>query len=200
MKRPAKLSAADADTRLSALPGWTRRGKKLHRAFTFRDFSEAFGFMARVALCGREAEPPSGLDERMEPRHGGSQHARHRRPHGARLPPRGGNEPPRGGMRIRFLLPNASCFAGPSGEGVFLRRERDGNWLTLPRPRKGSTCRLICTGEWPRLSPRLANSPRLNHFLRNTSFRAERKSTSTGTACEERGRESWLPCPRNAWN
>jgi 4a-hydroxytetrahydrobiopterin dehydratase len=50
MKRPAKLSAAAADARLSTLPGWTREGKKLHRTFTFRDFSEAFGFMARVAL------------------------------------------------------------------------------------------------------------------------------------------------------
>ena len=54
MKRPSKLSAADADARLSALPGWTRRGEKLHRTFTFRDFSEAFGFMARVALLAEK--------------------------------------------------------------------------------------------------------------------------------------------------
>ena len=50
MTRPAKLSAAAAAARLSGLPGWTRQGEKLHRTFTFRDFSEAFGFMARVAL------------------------------------------------------------------------------------------------------------------------------------------------------
>jgi 4a-hydroxytetrahydrobiopterin dehydratase len=56
MKRPAKLSAAAADARLSALPGWTRRGKKLHRTFTFRDFSEAFGFMARVALAAEKLD------------------------------------------------------------------------------------------------------------------------------------------------
>ena len=56
MKRPAKLSAAAADTRLSALPGWTRRGKKLHRTFTFLDFSEAFGFMARVALAAEKLD------------------------------------------------------------------------------------------------------------------------------------------------
>ncbi len=49
MTRPAKLSAAAAAARLSGLPGWTRQGEKLHRTFTFRDFSEAFGFMARVA-------------------------------------------------------------------------------------------------------------------------------------------------------
>ena len=54
MKRPAKLSAAAADARLSALPGWTRKGKKLHRTFTFHDFSEAFGFMARVALAAEK--------------------------------------------------------------------------------------------------------------------------------------------------
>jgi len=50
MTRPAKLSSAEADERLSALPGWTNEGEKLHRTFTFRDFSEAFAFMARVAL------------------------------------------------------------------------------------------------------------------------------------------------------
>jgi 4a-hydroxytetrahydrobiopterin dehydratase len=54
MKRLAKLSAAAADARLSALPGWTRKGKKLHRTFTFHDFSEAFGFMARVALAAEK--------------------------------------------------------------------------------------------------------------------------------------------------
>ena len=56
MKRPAKLSAAAAAERLSALPGWTRKGKKLHRTFTFRDFSEAFGFMARVALLAEKLD------------------------------------------------------------------------------------------------------------------------------------------------
>jgi 4a-hydroxytetrahydrobiopterin dehydratase len=56
MTRPAKLSAAAADARLSALPGWTRQGEKLHRAFTFRDFSEAFGFMARVALAAEKLD------------------------------------------------------------------------------------------------------------------------------------------------
>jgi 4a-hydroxytetrahydrobiopterin dehydratase len=54
MKHPPKLSAAAAAARLSALPGWTRRGEKLHRTFTFRDFSEAFGFMARVALAAEK--------------------------------------------------------------------------------------------------------------------------------------------------
>jgi 4a-hydroxytetrahydrobiopterin dehydratase len=56
MTRPAKLSAAKVDARLSTIPGWTHRGKKLHRTFTFRDFSEAFGFMARVALTAEKLD------------------------------------------------------------------------------------------------------------------------------------------------
>jgi len=54
MKRPSKLSAAAADARLSAIPGWTQKKGKLHRIFTFADFSEAFGFMARVALAAEK--------------------------------------------------------------------------------------------------------------------------------------------------
>jgi 4a-hydroxytetrahydrobiopterin dehydratase len=54
MTRPKKLSTAHSDARLSAVPGWARKKGKLHRAFTFRDFSEAFGFMARVALAAEK--------------------------------------------------------------------------------------------------------------------------------------------------
>ena len=54
MKRPAKLSAAAVDARLSELPGWTRQGEKIHRTFAFRDFSEAFGFMSRAALAAEK--------------------------------------------------------------------------------------------------------------------------------------------------
>lgn len=56
MTRPKKLSAPDADARLSTVPGWTREGEKLHRVFTFADFSEAFGFMARVALAAEKLD------------------------------------------------------------------------------------------------------------------------------------------------
>jgi 4a-hydroxytetrahydrobiopterin dehydratase len=54
MKHPPKLSAAAADAKLPALPGWKRKGGALHRAFTFADFSEAFGFMARAALAAEK--------------------------------------------------------------------------------------------------------------------------------------------------
>ena len=56
MTRPAKLPAAAVATRLSALSGWTRQGEAIHRTFTFHDFSEAFGFMARVALVAEKLD------------------------------------------------------------------------------------------------------------------------------------------------
>ncbi len=56
MKRPARLSAKNVDSRLTALPGWTRAKGKLHRAFTFADFSEAFAFMARAALAAEKLD------------------------------------------------------------------------------------------------------------------------------------------------
>lgn len=41
---------------LSRLDGWTREGNAIGRAFEFRDFSEAFGFLARVALLQEQAD------------------------------------------------------------------------------------------------------------------------------------------------
>ncbi len=38
------------------LPGWTRNGDGIDRRYVFRDFSEAFGFMARVALLAEKAD------------------------------------------------------------------------------------------------------------------------------------------------
>ena len=39
------------DQRLDALPGWSVVEGRLHKAYEFADFSEAFGFMARAALA-----------------------------------------------------------------------------------------------------------------------------------------------------
>jgi 4a-hydroxytetrahydrobiopterin dehydratase len=47
---PARLADADIAARLKGLPGWSVEGGKLHKAFTFADFVEAWGFMSRVAL------------------------------------------------------------------------------------------------------------------------------------------------------
>jgi len=33
---------------------WTEKDNKLHRSFAFRDFSEAFAFMTRVALLAEQ--------------------------------------------------------------------------------------------------------------------------------------------------
>ena len=48
---PTLLSDVDRAALAATLPGWELRdGKEIHRRFTFKDFSAAWGFMARVAL------------------------------------------------------------------------------------------------------------------------------------------------------
>lgn len=43
---------------LAALPAWRQEppGKSLHRAFRFRDFNEAWGFMTRVAMLAERLD------------------------------------------------------------------------------------------------------------------------------------------------
>ena len=53
MARPSRLPEAEIASRLSALPGWSVKGGKLHRELAFADFAQAFAFMGDVA---REAE------------------------------------------------------------------------------------------------------------------------------------------------
>lgn len=45
-----KLSPAEIERRLDALQDWVIDHQKLYRLFTFDNFVDAFGFMARVAL------------------------------------------------------------------------------------------------------------------------------------------------------
>ena len=54
----APLSEDARDAALAVLPHWTLRGDGLAicRTFTFADFSEAFGFMTRVALHAEKAD------------------------------------------------------------------------------------------------------------------------------------------------
>jgi 4a-hydroxytetrahydrobiopterin dehydratase len=54
--RPTKLDDAEIRERLRALPHWAYTGGKLHREFRFHDFSQAFGFMARVALVAEKMD------------------------------------------------------------------------------------------------------------------------------------------------
>ena len=53
-----RLTDAERDAALGELTQWTLRGDGLaiDREFRFADFSEAFGFMARVALLAEKAD------------------------------------------------------------------------------------------------------------------------------------------------
>ena len=53
-----KLSPHEIAGRLALLEGWTLAadGNSIGRRFVFRDFSEAFGFMVRVALVAEKMD------------------------------------------------------------------------------------------------------------------------------------------------
>jgi len=48
------LSSTDIAQLLEQLPAWSLQEGKLHRELRFADFSEAFGFMSRVALAAEQ--------------------------------------------------------------------------------------------------------------------------------------------------
>ena len=50
MARPVRLTDAEIQAALPTVPGWEVKDGKLHRTFTFADFSQAWGFMSRAAL------------------------------------------------------------------------------------------------------------------------------------------------------
>jgi 4a-hydroxytetrahydrobiopterin dehydratase len=54
--RHAALDEPGIAALLAALPGWTRNGDRIERDFTFADFSQAWGFMARVALAAEKLD------------------------------------------------------------------------------------------------------------------------------------------------
>ncbi len=55
---PTLLGEAVREDALRQVPNWriTPDGSSITRVFTFRDFSEAFGFMARVALMAEKMD------------------------------------------------------------------------------------------------------------------------------------------------
>lgn len=53
---PEPLDDNAIDTALTELDGWAREGASIHKEFTFADFSEAFGFMARMALVSEKMD------------------------------------------------------------------------------------------------------------------------------------------------
>ena len=54
MTTRSKLSPTEIQSALSDLPGWSIREGKLHREDAFKDFTEAFSFMTRVALIAEK--------------------------------------------------------------------------------------------------------------------------------------------------
>jgi 4a-hydroxytetrahydrobiopterin dehydratase len=52
----AKLTEAEIAAALPTVPHWTRNGDGIERQYRFADFTEAFGFMARVALLAEKAD------------------------------------------------------------------------------------------------------------------------------------------------
>jgi 4a-hydroxytetrahydrobiopterin dehydratase len=51
-----RLSDQEITAALADLPGWSAEGDTLHRELSFGDFSEAWGFMARVALVAEKLD------------------------------------------------------------------------------------------------------------------------------------------------
>ena len=51
-----KLSAADVDTRLRVLPGWSRQGDAVTKPFAFKGFPDAIAFVTRLAFDAQAAD------------------------------------------------------------------------------------------------------------------------------------------------
>ena len=52
----AKLTDAQVEEQLRALPGWSLRADKLYRELSFPNFVKAFGFMSSVALVAERMD------------------------------------------------------------------------------------------------------------------------------------------------
>ena len=51
-----RLTDAEIELALVALPGWNRAGDGIERSYKFADFTHAFAFMTRVALLAEKAD------------------------------------------------------------------------------------------------------------------------------------------------
>jgi 4a-hydroxytetrahydrobiopterin dehydratase len=54
--KPAALNETEIAALLAALPKWKLAGASIERDFKFKDFSAAWGFMARVALLAEKMD------------------------------------------------------------------------------------------------------------------------------------------------
>ena len=51
-----KLTAAEIDSAIHELPGWSVAAGKLHRSYVFRDFVQAWAFMSSSALVVQQMD------------------------------------------------------------------------------------------------------------------------------------------------
>jgi len=51
-----KLTQSELDTAIAQLSGWKIVNNKLNKTFKFKDFVEAFGFMAKVAIVSEKMD------------------------------------------------------------------------------------------------------------------------------------------------
>jgi 4a-hydroxytetrahydrobiopterin dehydratase len=51
-----KLSQAQIQDAIATLNGWSLVNGKLHKTFKFKDFTEAFGFMSKVAIAAEKMD------------------------------------------------------------------------------------------------------------------------------------------------
>jgi 4a-hydroxytetrahydrobiopterin dehydratase len=51
-----KMTSEQIQTGLKNLPGWELKADKLHRQLKFKNFVQAFGFMAQVAILAEKAD------------------------------------------------------------------------------------------------------------------------------------------------
>src|SRR3954469_5720270 len=58
MEKSTPLADADREAALTALPGWRydAEARAIRRQFVFRDFSDAFAFMTRIALAAEKMD------------------------------------------------------------------------------------------------------------------------------------------------
>ncbi|MCB0132292.1 MAG: 4a-hydroxytetrahydrobiopterin dehydratase [Caldilineaceae bacterium] len=50
MTQPTRFTDAEIEAALATLDGWRVVDGKLHKEFTFKDFTAAFGFLSQVAI------------------------------------------------------------------------------------------------------------------------------------------------------
>jgi len=56
MSRPSALSSDEITARLTDLTDWDLEDGKLHKAFKFVNFVEAFGFMTQIAILAEKMD------------------------------------------------------------------------------------------------------------------------------------------------